>query len=72
MKERICRCQAYTFPHREGSGRCWGEDPERGDDEAADRWLLGLMERGSRSEDVRLDDPRHGQAEGLNRERYKP
>ena len=60
MRPQLCRCAAYRFPHREGGGRCEG-DPERGDDAAADRWLLGLMERGRRNEDERLDDPRHDQ-----------
>ena len=70
-KKRLCRCDAYRFPHREGGGKCEG-DPERGDDEAADRWLLRLMERGYRNIDELLDDPRRGQAAAINRERHKP
>lgn len=71
MSRRLCRCDAYRFPHREGGGACQG-DPERASEEEADRWLLGLMERGSRSIDEVLDDPRRGQAGPINRERYKP
>ena len=52
-----CYCEAYPFPHRRGGGKC--EDPERVDEEAADRWLLRLMERGYRNIDEYLDDPRH-------------
>lgn len=78
MKPRLCYCDAYLrkdgapFPHRKGGGRCEARDPEAGNEEAADRWLLGLMDRGSRNIDHVLDDPRHGQAEALNRERYLP
>ena len=69
---RVCRCDAYHFPHRMYGGRCEAYDPEAGDEETADRWLMGLMERGHRNIDHELDDPRHGQAAEINRERYKP
>ena len=71
-KRKVCRCDAYSFPHRMYGGRCEAHDPEAGDEEAADRWLVGLMERGHRNIDEVLDDPRHGQAAGINRERYRP
>ena len=64
-----CRCEAYPFPHRKYGGKCEAYDPEAGNEEAADRWLMGLMERGYRNIDEKLDDPRRGQAESINRER---
>ena len=70
--KKPCRCNAYPFPHREYGGKCEAYDPERGDEESADRWLMGLMERGYRNIDELLDDPQRGQAEQFNRERYKP
>ena len=72
MKPKLCYCGMYKFPHRKGGGKCEGHDPEAGDEEAADRWLMGLMRRGYRNIDHELDDPRHGQAAELNRERYRP
>ena len=56
-----CRCEAYRFPHREYGGLCAG-DPDRGDEESADRWLTYAMKRGYRNMDELLDDPRRGQA----------
>ena len=68
-RRKPCRCEAYPFPHRKYGGKCEAYDPEAGDEEAADRWLMGLMERGYRNIDEKLDDPRRGQAESINRER---
>ena len=51
-KQKPCYCDAYlrkdgtSFPHRKYGGKCEGFDPEAGDEEAADRWLLRLMYRG--------------------------
>ena len=70
-KRKVCRCEAYAFPHRMYGGKCEAFDPEAGDEEAADRWLGGLMRRGYRNIDELLDDPRRGQAAALNRERYQ-
>jgi hypothetical protein len=50
-----CRCPAYHFPHREYGGKCEAFDPERGDEEAADRWLMGLMRRGYRNMDQQTE-----------------
>ncbi len=44
----VCRCEAYPFPHRYLGGKCIGHDPDRPDEEAADRWLMRLMEKGHR------------------------
>ena len=49
-----CRCGLYTFPHRK-SGRC------------IDFLAIQEQERKDEQEDQRLDDPRHGQAEWINR-----
>lgn len=51
-----CSCAAFDFPHRYGSGDCMGADPDAG--------LKQLL-------DHMLDDPRHGQAAGLNKETDK-
>lgn len=55
VKATICRCEAYPFPHRYLGGKCIGYDPDRPDEEAADRWLLRLMERGHRVLDAFKD-----------------
>lgn len=60
-RQKTCRCDAYAFPHREYGGKCDGFDSEAGDEEAADRWLSGVMRRPRRNPDHFLDDPRHGQ-----------
>lgn len=52
-----CRCKAYKFPHRMFSGKC-GEREESA-------YVRGF----SSSDDHRADDPRHGQAEHINRYR---
>lgn len=67
MKPKLCYCAAYLrkdgtpFPHRKGGGHCEGRDPEAGDEEAADRWLMGLMERGHRNIDEMLESPTRNQ-----------
>lgn len=51
--QKTCHCAAYAFPHRHDVRRCIvAEDIDDGDDYAADH---------------RADDPRRGQAAGLNR-----
>lgn len=50
-QQKTCHCAAYAFPHRHDVRRCIVEQDE-GDDYAADH---------------RADDPRKGQAAGLNR-----
>lgn len=78
MKPKLCYCDAYVnkhtgkpYPHRKGGGKCDGHDPEAGDEEAADRWLIRLMRRGYRNIDEALDSLQRGQAAAINRERYR-
>ena len=63
-----CRCEAYKFPHRYGGGTCYGpeDDRERArSEERAERWLTRMVQHPRRVEQM-MDDPRHGQAAGLN------
>lgn len=56
-----CRCAAYPFPHREGGGDCDMQDGE---------WTgRGSRYRFPFLDDAYLDDPRHGQAAGINADR---
>ena len=52
-----CRCRAYKFPHRLLSGKC-------GEQEEPD-YVRGFASK----DDHSADDPRHGQAEHINRYR---
>lgn len=49
--KKVCRCEALKFPHRFDVKRCIVYEDEPSD----------------YSEDQRLDDPRHGQADADNR-----
>lgn len=66
-KQTNCYCDAYSFVHRMYGGRCEAFDPERGDEEAADRWLSGLMRRGYRTIDELLDSPTYTPYSNLGR-----
>jgi hypothetical protein len=46
----VCRCCAYTFPHRESGGQCQYEDGQ------------DLSEHDDYNIDHYMDDPRRGQA----------
>jgi len=48
--QSICRCCAYTFPHREGGGQCQYEDGQ------------DTVQRDDYTIDQYMDDPRRGQA----------
>ena len=62
-KRKVCRCDAYRFPHREGGGKCEGGPHE--DTEASDAWWgRKFAGRPWRNEDERLDS--HGQAKYIN------
>ena len=53
-----CRCPLYPFPHRHSKQR---------DKAEADDWQA----RRDEERDHYLDDPRHGQAAGINRDNVR-
>ena len=64
MDKRVCsncRCRPAGFD----TDLCWPCERKLydSDEDEPDRYP---------DEDERLDDPRHGQADSINRERYKP
>lgn len=53
----VCRCAAYSFPHRKFGGKC----PPR---------QLHEYENKKENIDALLDDPRRGQSAGINGRAY--
>lgn len=63
--KKVCECDAYDFPHRPNSGRCDGESQYR-------HAAQPVRHDKRLSPDEILDDPRRGQAAGLNAKIRRP